>query len=376
MAVPADAMGQAFQAAAINAQLIALPIFSDNVKEDKLTAKQWLEKVIINKTGGNWNDAQTLTHFRNALRGDMVGWYTSIAVFDDTELTWELLKTKFERDFQAAPATSKVIGKLTEIRQQDHENVNKYLSRCGVILADLKEKVSVEAQDFNLDLTPQALAAWNGLHADMRAELSLQFKRTTTKKVFSQMAGFHIIAGFKATIRSILMEKEDQLTTLDLIKAEALKIERRLEEKQRTSTNGDGSSRVLNTNQINHISNPTQSEDEIDAIGRRNFNTSRNQNTRGNIPRCSHCNKPGHKVEDCWKKHGKPNNNASSSTHSDNNATNKKKCTYCGMTNHTTDKCYKLQRDVKNIERAKNDTKINKVDHNNSDDEDSHNSKN
>ena len=61
MALQAEAMGQAFQAAAINEQLIALPIFLDNAKEDKLTAKQWLEKVIINKTGGNWTDVQTLT---------------------------------------------------------------------------------------------------------------------------------------------------------------------------------------------------------------------------------------------------------------------------------------------------------------------------
>ena len=45
-------MGQAFQAAAINAKLTALLIFSDSIKEDKLIAKQWLEKVIINKTGG------------------------------------------------------------------------------------------------------------------------------------------------------------------------------------------------------------------------------------------------------------------------------------------------------------------------------------
>ena len=96
------------------------------------------------------------------------------------------------------------------MRQQDNENVNKYLSRCGMILADLKEKVSVEGQDFNLTLTPEARALWNGLHADMRAELALQFKNTTTKTVFSQMAGFHIIAGFKVTIRSILMDKEDQ----------------------------------------------------------------------------------------------------------------------------------------------------------------------
>ena len=70
---------------------------------------------------------------------------------------------------------------------------------------------------------------------------------------------------------SILTDKEDQLRTLDIIKAETLQIERSLEEKQRTSTNDDGSSRVLNTSQINQISNNTQPEDEVDAIGRQNF---------------------------------------------------------------------------------------------------------
>ena len=38
----ADTKDQAFQATAINPQLTALPIFLDNGKEDKLTAKQWL----------------------------------------------------------------------------------------------------------------------------------------------------------------------------------------------------------------------------------------------------------------------------------------------------------------------------------------------
>jgi hypothetical protein len=96
--------------------------------------------VIINKTGGNWTDIQTITHFRNALRGDMVSWYDTITLLDDTALTWINLKTKFERDFQAAPTTSKVIARLPELRQQDHENVIKYVSRCGIILADLKKK--------------------------------------------------------------------------------------------------------------------------------------------------------------------------------------------------------------------------------------------
>ena len=89
--------------------------------------------------------------------------------------------------------------------------------------------MSVEGQQVNLTLSPRTTVIWNVLNADVRAELALKFKRTTTKKVFSQMVGFHIIVRFEATIRSILMDKEEQLTTLDLIKTEALKIERRLE---------------------------------------------------------------------------------------------------------------------------------------------------
>ena len=125
-------MQQALQLAATNAQLAILPTFSNNPTDDRTSATEWLKKLLNNKQGGNWTDVQTLTHFRNALRGDMVSWYNSAAVFDDIPLTWDLLKAKFERDFQAAPATSKVIGKMAEMRQQDNENVNKYLSRCGM----------------------------------------------------------------------------------------------------------------------------------------------------------------------------------------------------------------------------------------------------
>ena len=151
------------------------------------------------------------------------------------------------------------------------------------------------------------------------------------------MAGFHIITGFKATIRSILMDTKEQLATLDLIKAEALKIERRLVEKQRTSTNDVGTSRVLHTNQINQISNDTQQEDKVKAIGQKNFDSGRLENPRGNGLRCSFCNKPGHKVKDCGKKHEKPHSNATTNTQGDSNATKKKKCAY---------KCYKLQRNI------------------------------
>ena len=66
----------------------------------------------------------------------------------------------------------------------------------------IKSKVSIENQEFLLnDLTPGCAAMWEGINANLKAEFSLKFKRLCTKKVFCQMAGFHIIAGFKANIR-------------------------------------------------------------------------------------------------------------------------------------------------------------------------------
>ena len=112
-----------------------------------------------------------------------------------------------------------------------------------IILADLKKKVSIKNQEFILDdLTPECTAMWTGLDAGLKAELALKIKILFTKKDFSQLEGFYIVAGFKANIRSALIDKEDTLTTLDQIKGEAFKIERRLEKKSKTFTNGDGSS--------------------------------------------------------------------------------------------------------------------------------------
>ena len=100
------------------------------------------------------------------------------------------------------------------------------------------------------------------------------------------MAGFHIIAGSKANIRSALMDKEDT--------AKALKMERRLEEKSKTSSNGDGSSRV-NAGQINQIETQANcdkqilpTEEKITTLADKihqglNETTARNQGTKKTI---------------------------------------------------------------------------------------------
>jgi hypothetical protein len=47
------------------------------------------------------------------------------------------------------------------------------------------------------------------------------------------MAGFHIIVGVKSQIRSALMNKEQQMTTMNLMKTEIFFIELNVEEKKR-----------------------------------------------------------------------------------------------------------------------------------------------
>ena len=81
MAAAAEALENANLAlnnAPANAQLTVLPAFSNIEKEDKFTATQWLQKVCLHKEGATWTDAQTVTHFRNAMRNKVVDWYDTL----------------------------------------------------------------------------------------------------------------------------------------------------------------------------------------------------------------------------------------------------------------------------------------------------------
>jgi hypothetical protein len=43
---------------------------------------------------------------------------------------WNQIIERFKTNFEAAPSTSSVIYKITEIKQADHEDVNEYFGRC------------------------------------------------------------------------------------------------------------------------------------------------------------------------------------------------------------------------------------------------------
>ena len=104
------------------------------------------------------------------------------------------------------------------------------------------------------------------------------------------------------------MKRDGQLTSIALIKDEAMKIELILEEKKKKSnigTNGNGSTPVL-VNQIDY-----EDQDNIEAIKQagykgQNYNPNHqpNRNNSGsNGPsKCAHCKKPGHTMEKCFTK--------------------------------------------------------------------------
>ena len=56
---------------------------------------QWLQKVCLHKEGAAWTDAQTVTHFRNALRNKVVDWYDTLECFgvDTANKNWNEIIT-------------------------------------------------------------------------------------------------------------------------------------------------------------------------------------------------------------------------------------------------------------------------------------------
>ena len=131
----------------------------------------------------------------------MFPWYESLTIIDETLLTWERLKRTFERDYRAAPTTSTVISRLTEIKQKDGESVNNYFARCAQILGELKNRIMALADEdppLELAVTAAVAAAFAALNDQVTAH-NLALKKATATYRFNQIAGFHMMAGFKAS---------------------------------------------------------------------------------------------------------------------------------------------------------------------------------
>jgi hypothetical protein len=124
-----------------------------------ISAIEWLQKLMSNKQGRGWRDLQTVTHFRNASRGEVLKWYNALPLLD-VDLNWVDVKTQFEKDFRATPTNSSGIQKLPEIKQKVDESVIQGVSRCTEILLELKTKTNVPNLNMHLQLPAEETEAY------------------------------------------------------------------------------------------------------------------------------------------------------------------------------------------------------------------------
>ena len=129
----------------INAQAAVLPTFSNIFKGDSFTPTQWLQKVINHKTGAAWTDEQTITHVRNAFRGDLIHWFDNLTALGIGTEIWDNVKTAFKTDFRAASSVTSVVHKIPDIKQMENETVIQYFLKALKTMEEFKTKVRAMA---------------------------------------------------------------------------------------------------------------------------------------------------------------------------------------------------------------------------------------
>jgi hypothetical protein len=193
--------------ALINAQnqvnLATLPSFSNEVKEDLYTAAQWLQKVLLHRQAAAWNDEQIITHFRNALKKEVIDWFDSLPALNVSQHVWQEIQTKFEIDHKAKSTATSIVAKLLEVRQVTDNTVNNYFSRANKILWELKTNI-----DPNLIKIPDAVLPadmaqqWMALLEQIRITVINHVRTHTALRSCEQYNAIILTAGFKPSIKT------------------------------------------------------------------------------------------------------------------------------------------------------------------------------
>jgi hypothetical protein len=292
---------QAFLNANAAAQLAVLPHFSNKSAEDQFTPAQWLQKVISHKQAAQWTDLQTITHFRNALRGtSALNWFNSLEHLGVNIAEWASIKTRFEVDFKAAPTNSSVVFKIADIKQAENESVLDYFSRGIDTIKDLKAKI--DPTRFTLaDVNLTAAQALNlaELTEETRAAFENHLRVQVTKATIENVSSILITAGLRPEYRTDVLKRN--LITIMEIREAAMKCEELILEKA-IKTNGKA-----NGTPISEVA-----EDEVNAVGYYN-------NNRGGFRGNSNGNRGGYRGNNNRGNNRGGQNNQMSSQNSQNN---------------------------------------------------------
>ena len=123
-------------------QQTRLPIFSNNYRNDKLTATQWIQEVTKLKTKAAWTNFQTLTQIQKAFKGELTDWFFSLKLLGIDTSDYESVKTAFENDYKVINS-SEIESKIshpfnqaeedgfTTVRNNKNKQTCKYCKKQG-----------------------------------------------------------------------------------------------------------------------------------------------------------------------------------------------------------------------------------------------------
>ena len=372
---------QAFLNANAAAQLAVLPHFSNKSTEDQFTPAQWLQKVISHKNAAQWTDLQTITHFRNALRGtSALNWFNSLEHLGVNVAVWADIKTRFEVDFKAAPTNSSVVFKIADIKQADNESVLDYFSRGIDTIKDLKSKI--DPTRFTLaDINLTAAQALNlaELTAETRAAFEAHLRTQVTKATLENVSSILITAGLKPEYRTDVLKRN--LITIMEIRDAAMKCEELILEKtvKNIKTNGTPISEVADddVNAVNYFNNNRggfrgNNSNNRGYRGNNNrgnnrgaqnnqMSTQNSQNTQSTYRGGNNSQRGGRQ-----NRGGRGGNNSQRGGRQNSSFMQGVFCEFCGKEGHREDKCYTKI----NCEKRKNQ-KLNPVSEENTEDQQS-----
>ena len=372
---------QAFLNANAAAQLAVLPHFSNKSSEDQFTPAQWLQKVISHKEAAQWTDLQTITHFRNALRGtSALNWFNSLEHLGVNVAVWAEVKTRFEVDFKAAPTNSSVVFKIADIKQADSESVLDYFSRGIDTIKDLKSKI--DPTRFTLaDINLTAAQALNlaELTAETRAAFEAHLRTQVTKATLENVSSILITAGLKPEYRTDVLKRN--LITIMEIRDAAMKCEELILEKtvKNIKTNGTPISEVADddVNTVNYFNNNRggfrgNNSNNRGYRGNNNrgnnrgaqnnqMSTQNSQNTQSTYRGGNNSQRGGRQ-----NRGGRGGNNSQRGGRQNSSFMQGVFCEFCGKEGHREDKCYTKI----NCEKRKNQ-KLNPVSEENTEDQQS-----
>ena len=111
------------------------------------------------------------------------------------------------------------------------KTVIQYVRRCAEILLEMRTKSDAVETNMQLQFNATETASYKGIDEAVRVRITREVQQKAKALNFSNISGFHLIAGLKAKIRGGLMKKESLLTSIALTKAEAMQIDQFLEKK-------------------------------------------------------------------------------------------------------------------------------------------------